>query len=421
MDRKTRFFKNTLILQFIPLLLLGLLIVSNFREQKVLKIRQLHPYEFNYGEWLPFIFFAVCCIASLFTLFPKPPGAPEDEAEIVKRKRKENFWKFAFYCNVFLLLIIGGFSILVFQKEPLIIDQPVHFYAIILSRSLLVIIISLVVASFLLATGIYWKTNKSFAVVVLIFSFIIMTASVFFEFIFMVLFIQNSQIYTLTKSGNTVNQEEVYQDYQQSEETDDEGGQTATLLYDSWNSLIKDWGGTEDENEFFGVRKLINTSLQSDDVESDHYYLLHFINNLKNIPNELYSEFETYKPVFYSAVSEETYHTAHFDKIVNALLLAHDDIGGQNDKLVEMYKTMEDDEGNNTSQDKYFSKFEGYFSPETIQKIKELKLSSDDFAYTESDLMWCYGFWARRNNEGNIQETAAILKEIKEHYENPEE
>lgn len=141
---------------------------------------------------------------------------------------------------------------------------------------------------------------------------------------------------------------------------------------------------------------------------------------MKNIPNELHSEFETYKPVLYSAVSEETYRTAHFDKIVDGLLLAYDDIGGQNGKLVEMYKVMED-EGNNSTQDEFFSKFENYFSPETIQKIKELKLSSDDFAYTESDLMWCYGFWARRNNEGNIQETAAILKEVKQHYENPEE
>jgi hypothetical protein len=36
-------------------------------------------------------------------------------------------------------------------------------------------------------------------------------------------------------------------------------------------------------------------------------------------------------------------------------------------------------------------------------------------------MRWFYGFWARRNNEGNLKEVALILKEIKEHYENSEE
>ncbi|WJS95453.1 hypothetical protein NYQ10_03150 [Flavobacterium johnsoniae] len=37
--------------------------------------------------------------------------------------------------------------------------------------------------------------------------------------------------------------------------------------------------------------------------------------------------------------------------------------------------------------------------------------------YIESDLMWFYGFWARRHNEGNIKKVRMILKEIKQHYD----
>jgi len=420
MDRKTRFFKNAVILQFIPLLLLCLFIVSNFREQKILKIRQLHPYEFNYGELLPLIFFAVCCMVALFTLFPKTPDAPEDDEEILKRKRKQNFWKFAFYCNVFLLFVIGMFSVLVFQKDALIIDQPIHFYAIIFSRFLLVIIISLVVASFLLAAGLYWKINKSLATVILIFSFLILTVSTVFELVFVSVFIENSERHFIAKAQKqTGNQEEVYEDYGESEEADGESENTATLLYESWISLIENCGGTDGKEQFFNIRNLIEIAQQEQISYKDDYYLLNFIDNLRNKPDEIYSEFETFKPVFYSAVSENTYRRAHFDKIVEGLLLAHDDIGGEKDLLSEMYKVMKSnakDEGDNTD---FFETFEYNFSEETVRKLYALKVSND--FYLSSDMRWFYGFWARRNNEGNLKEVALILKEIKEHYENSEE
>lgn len=422
MNKKTKFFKNVLLLQFIPVFLLGVFILSNPKSQKVIRIREIHPYEFNYGELLPLISFAVCCIVALFTLFLKTPKTPEDDEEIVKRKRKQNFWKFAFYCNVFLLLVIGIFSVLVFQKDALIIDQPVHFYAIIFSRFLLVIVISLVVASFLLAAGIYWKTNKSLATAILVFSFLILTVSSVFELAFVSVFIENSERHFIAKGQKqTGNQEEVYEDYGESDEGDDESEDTAVLLYDSWISLIENWGGTKGEQNFFGVRQSIDYSMQNHIAENENYYLVQFIDSLRNKPDKLYSEFEMYKRVFYSAVSDETYQEANFDKIVNGLLLAYEDIGSQKDKLIEIYRVMGTEQKNGPYQEEYFLKFESYFSQETIQKIKDLKTSADQDDYTKADLMWFYGFWVRRNNEGNLKEVALILKEIKEHYENSEE
>jgi len=148
MNKKTRFFKNVLLLQFIPILLLGILISSNFREQKILKIRQLHPYEFNYGYAVPLFVFGVGLVLALFSLFSKQEDITQDEAEILKIKRKQNFWKFAFYCNVFFVGVTAIFSAVIFRENPIVIDQPVLFYGSIISRALLVVVISLVTASF---------------------------------------------------------------------------------------------------------------------------------------------------------------------------------------------------------------------------------------------------------------------------------
>ncbi|MFB9077689.1 hypothetical protein ACFFLS_00735 [Flavobacterium procerum] len=419
MDRKFRFFKNALLLQFIPIILVGILILSNYREQKVLRIRDLHPYEFQYGYFLPLFFFVVCCVVSLFTLFPNPKDAPEDEVEITKLKRKQNFWKFAFFCNVFLLVIIGAFSAFILNKDPLVIDQPVSFYAIIFFRSLLVVVISLIVASFLLAVGIYWKLNKSLASFVLIFSFLILGVSVVFEFIFLVLFIENSQRYILTKAEkqNQASVEQVAEDYGDYEESEGDDGarDVATLLYESWNSLIKDWGFLDGKSDFYEIRKLVGSSLDDHIIENDHYYLVQFIDKLRNNPNELYSEFEVYKPVLFSAVSKETYKTANFDEIIDGLLLVYDDIGNENDKLIEIYRVMKAEDKNTQVLSEYFSKFVDYFSSTTIAKFNKLNITNNEYS-AESDFIWFYSFWARRNHEGNKEEVAKILNEIKQHY-----
>ncbi|RKR10592.1 hypothetical protein C8C83_2268 [Flavobacterium sp. 90] len=419
MNKKTKFFKNVLLLQFIPVLLIGILILSNFREQKTLRIRQLHPYEFNYGYAIPLFVFGIGLVLALFSLFSKQEDVLVDESEILKIKRRQNFWKFAFYCNIFLLVVSAVFSVMISLGNSIVIDDPVMFYSLIFSRSLLVLIVSLVVASFLLAVGINWKTNKALAVTILIFGFFIIGVSIFGDFLFVRKFNDASESYKMAKNEKKIPAKEEEQlgdydgddSYEESEESDD-----ATLLYQSWISLIKEWGGTEGKDDLFAVRKSIEYSQKGYDKENDHY-LLQFIDRLRNNPDELYSEFEMYKPVLYSTVSGETYRVAKFDKIVNGLLLAYEDIGSQRDKLIEIYRVMGVDHDYKSSQDKYFYEFESYFSPETVQKIRDLESSGSYTYYIESDLMWFYGFWVRRHNEGNIKKVAIILKEIKEHYD----
>lgn len=421
MDNKTKFFKTVLILQFIPALLLGVLILMHFRNQKLLNIRGLHPYEFNYGHAVPLIFFGICFLLSVIVLFLKQQNSEEDEADVQKKNRQKNFWKFAFYCNLFFLVIIAIFLIAISQKDPLVINEPILFYSIVFSRSLLVILLSLVTASFLLAAGIYWKTNKTMGIVILIFGFLIVCASLVFEALFVAVFIERSEIYInsrnekgLTSDAAAEASEDYVEESAESEEVDPEVEKSK--LISSWNSLIPDWGGLEGKYDFYDVRILMGRSLDDHITENDYYYVVQYIDNLRESPDALYSGFENYRSVIYSVISPEIYRTANFDKIVDGLLLTYDDIGADNEKLNKIYKSMDvpyDTPG--PTMEQYYSDFEKDFSSGTIKKLQDYKLSGGS-TFLTADLIWFYSFWARRNHEGNIKEIAIILNEIKEHY-----
>ncbi|MCV9932076.1 hypothetical protein OIU80_07255 [Flavobacterium sp. LS1R47] len=417
MDRKTKFFKTVLLLQFVLVLLLGALSLMNFRKQKLLNIRGLHPYEFNYGYAVPLILFVVCLVILIPYLFLKQQDVVEDEAGMQKKIRQQNFWKFAFYCNVFFVVIITIFTIAISRKDPFIIDQAIAFYGLVFLRSLLVIILSLVTASFLLSAGIYWKTNKTMGVVILLFGFLIICISLVYEAAFASMFMRNSEVYINRRDekGLSSDAAQVSEDYvEESEEIDTEV--VKSKLISSWNSLIQDWGGLEGKYDFYDVRILIGRSLDDHITENDYYYVVQYIDNLRERPDELYSGFENYRSVIYSIISPETYRIANFDKIVDGLLLTYEDIGAENQKLDEIYKSM------NVSYDtprpnmeQYYSEFEKHFSSETIRKLQDYKFSNGA-KFQDSDLIWFYSFWARRNHEGNIEEIAIILNEIKEYY-----
>lgn len=433
MNKKTKFFKNVLLLQFIPILLLGILILSNFREQKILKIRQLHPYEFNYGYAIPLFVFGIGLVLALFSLFSKQEDiSQDDEAEILKIKRRQNFWKFAFYCNVFFVAVIAIFSVLIFLEEPLAIDQAILFYSFIFSRSLLVVVISLVTASFLLAAGINWKINKTLAVTVLIFSFFIIGISCAGELIFVNKFNTASEEYNNAKNekkslGNEEVESEDYTESVESEENyegEDEGESEdvekepleidKSKLLSSLEYLMENWFGEKPSHirEFSYARIYISTNLQQG--EDDTFYLLNYMENLKDRPKELTAGFDSYKTILYNTVSAETYRSAGFDKVVEKLLLTYEDIGAESEKLNKIYQVMEMDPADESQSTigAYLPGLEKYCSSYTLRKLKSYK----DFSSYDSDIVWFYSFWARRNREGNINEIASILKQIKEHY-----
>lgn len=423
MDKKTKFFKTVLLLQFVLALLLGFLSLMNFRPQKLLHIRGFYPYEFNYGHAVPLIFFIVSFFLSFLTFFSKDRNAPETEADLQKRNRQKNFWKFAFYCNLFFLLIISLFLIGICQKEPIIINEPIMFYIIVFARSILVILLSLIVASFLLSAGIYWKTNKTMGSVILIFGLLIICTSLFFELLFVAVSMEHSEIYINNRNEKRISADsavELSEDYTEESEEEDSEAEISKLV-SSWDSLIPDWGGLEGKYDFYDVRILIGKSLEEHIVENDHYYVVEYIENLKERPDELYSEFELYRPVIFSLIPVQTYHISNFDKILDGLLLTYDDIGAENEKLNEIYKGMNiRHDGPGPNMDQYYSHFEKHFSSGTIEKLQDYTFSGGS-KFKDSDIMWFYSFWARRNHEGNSKEIAIILNEIKEYYNSEEE
>jgi len=433
MDRKTRFFRNAVILQFIPLLLLGLLIVSNFREQKTVRIRQLHPYEFNYGYAVPLLIFGIGLVFALFSLFSKQEDILQNsEAEILKIKRKQNFWKFAFYSNVFFICAIAVFSAVISNEDSIIIDQPVHFYGSIVLRALLVIVISLITASFFLTAGINWKTNKTLSAVILIFGFLILGGSIAGDIIFMEKFQEASESYKMAKNEKRIPAgEEQLGDYDDSYEESEEGRENheeskeleepieidKTRLEDSWNAIAENlFGGkTGWGDEFSSVRSFVSNEMDPDtDLPDTYFYLLNYIENLKDRPKELYSVFENYKSIFYDVLSEETYHGKHLDEIVDGLLMAYDDVGTDTEKLNEIYRVMEIDpaDSSETNIGGYLPGLKKYCSSYALRELKRNKI----YCSNSSDIVWFYSFWARRNKDGSVKEAAQILKEIKAHY-----
>ncbi|TPG38738.1 tetraspanin family protein [Flavobacterium pectinovorum] len=431
MDNKTKFFKNTLLLQFIPVFLLGIFILSNFREQKTLRIRDFHPYEFNYGQLVPVLIFGIGLLLSLLSLLIKQKETEQDETEVLKIKRRQNFWKFAFYNNVFLVAGIAIFSAGVYSKEPLVINQSILFYSLIISRSVLVIIISLATAAFLLAVGINWKTNKALAVTILIFSFFIIGVSFVGEYAFVDKFITASEDFNSAKNEKkpSVN-EEVEEDYTESEEGEEsyEGEDEdeseviekepleidKSRLVTSFETVMENWFGEKItyRDEFTYTRISVSNSLQQGD--DGNFYLLNYMVNLKDRPKELTAAFENYKEIFYSTVSEEKYQSAGFDQVVDGLLLTYEDVGTDREKLNNIYRVMEMDAADETEPNigGYFPGLEKYCSSYTLRKLRLFK----GFSQYNSDIVWFYSFWARRNKDGSADEIAFILKDIKEHY-----
>ncbi|TDW45973.1 hypothetical protein EV144_107166 [Flavobacterium sp. 270] len=414
MDRISKFFRGMIVSQFILVLIFGILMFLNFRKQKLLNVRGFHPFEFYYGVLAPLIFFGICLVICVPILLSKHQDQETDENEILKNLRQHNFWKFAFYCNIFFLIIVAFFSIIVFKAGSLVVDHIIIFYWWIFLRALLLILVSLVVASFLLVSGIYWKTNKIIAIVILVASFFIVSISILFDAGSLVEFISHSKNYTALKNSHEISNEAII-----SEESyeGDNAEDVESKLLSSWNHLVEDWIAMTGERNFSDVRISIKQSMDDHIVENDYFYLMDFIDHLRDSPEKLYSEFENYNSVLYKVVSPKVYHISNLDKIVDGLLLTYDDLSNDEDKLTSIYSTMKtfgpvDDD---PDLDTYYPQLEKYFSEQSVEKLENTSLTNGN-KFNQEDIIWFYSFWARRNYEGNMKEVAIILNEIKEHY-----
>lgn len=423
MDNKTKFYRCTMLFQFFPIALLGIFLYSKFQKQEILNIPEMHPNEFIIGSSFPVLFFIGCCIFSIPYLFSKQSIEENHELQMQKKLRQKNFWKFAFYSNVALLVIFLLFLAFVnFQhKREFIIAGDEIIYLFIFFQALFVVLASLILASFMLAAGVYWKTNKTLAIIILTLGFSFFGTWVALEYLFLSEFKRMSEYYYVEEIP-LENEAEVVEvpfeesDYPQGDSSEDRG--ESVEIEEAWNHFINNKYDLKGKQEFTEIRFPMYSNFLENTENDGDYFLTGYVDEIRKDPAMISLAFQMYKTVLYSSVSRRTYRISNFDKVIDGLLFTYDDLMSDESagNMQKIYKIMAAKrEGYDLDAGEYYAQLEKYFTPETIDLLENTRLSNGS-QFSNGDIVWFYSFWARRNHENNIEEVVSALKEIKEYY-----
>ncbi len=176
---------------------------------------------------------------------------------------------------------------------------------------------------------------------------------------------------------------------------------------------------------FFENKYPLSGSSLFEDIRTDYYRWFEKSNIIKNIrknPEKITTLFNDYKADFYDLVPSSTYINSNIETVIHLLIMSYDDLN-KNPELADknmkyIYGSM-----NSSDNDKTYLHYD-YFIEEEImtQQSKETfenLYKSIDSKFTDTDRNWFYSFWVRRFKEGNINQTIAIIREVKNHY-NPD-
>lgn len=426
MDNQTRFFKSTILLQLIPIALLGIFLYSKFQKQEILNIPELHPNEFTIGTLFPVIFFVICCIISIPYLFSKKITEETEETEIKKSLRIKNFWKFSFYGNVILVVLILIFSVIINLQhtKEIIVRGDEIYYLFVFFQALLPVLLSLILASFMLTSGVYWNTNKGLAVITLFLGFFFFVIFVGSNYLLMNEFRKMStyhyeslELENSAEETPVVVEEEIDESqYQEGDSSEDRG--ELIEIEEAWNYFLNNKYDLKGKQEFTEVRYPMYSNFLLNTEDDGDYFLTGYVNEIRKDPAMISLAFEMYKSVLYSSVSRRTYRIANFDKVIDGLLFTYEDLtseenSGNMQKIFRIMNAPRD--GYDLDAGEYYPQLEKYFSTETIELLESTRLSNGS-QFSNGDIVWFYSFWARRNHEGNVSEVLSALKEIQENY-----
>ncbi|KRD62588.1 hypothetical protein ASE40_02005 [Flavobacterium sp. Root935] len=161
-------------------------------------------------------------------------------------------------------------------------------------------------------------------------------------------------------------------------------------------------------------------------LHADEYvYETKFIaDKLRENPDVLRDAYESYRPILFALLSRSIYNDSNVDLLIEVLISSRDDISraenenkGEIEVLDMIYKTMTSDAEKEFPND-HFSQISPFVSKKTWGLIKRNSKQNRKTDYnTKATAVWIYSFWARRNQEGNMDVTYAILKDVKKHYE----
>ncbi|KFF04844.1 hypothetical protein [Flavobacterium reichenbachii] len=137
-------------------------------------------------------------------------------------------------------------------------------------------------------------------------------------------------------------------------------------------------------------------------------------------PESIQKTFDSYSPLIYAFISDETYYDSNLNVIVDILIESHNDIyrtENPEEALNKIYKIMV--LGKNTQYpDFHFKELSKFASKKVLDLIKQNTKGDPDPDYSvKVSTFWIYSFWARRYKEKNIDVVFEIIKEIKQHYE----
>lgn len=423
MNNKTRFFKSTILLQFILISILGVFLYSKFERQEILNIPELHPNEFTIGTLFPVIFFVICCLISIPYLFSKEII---QETEIQKTLRIKNFWKFSFYSNAILVILILIFSVIINLQhtKEIIVRGDEIYYLFVFFQALLPVLLSLILASFMLTSGIYWNTNKGLASITLFLGFFFFMIFVGPDYMFMNEFRKMSayhyeflELENSAEETPVVVEEEIDESqYQEGDSSEDRG--ESIEIEEAWNYFLNNKYDLKGKQEFTEVRFPMYSNFLLNTEDDGDYFLTGYVKEIRKDPKMISLAFEMYKSILYSSVSRRTYRIGNFDKVIDGLLFTHEDLYSDEKvgNLQKIYKIMSAErEGYGLDAGEYYTELEKYFTPETIELLESTRLSNGS-QFSNGDIVWFYSFWARRNHEKNSDEVVSILREIKENY-----
>lgn len=145
---------------------------------------------------------------------------------------------------------------------------------------------------------------------------------------------------------------------------------------------------------------------------------------LRENPDEFREAYESYRPILFALLSRNIYNDSNLDLLTEVLISSRDDISraeNQNKGKIEVidaiYKTMIYGDEKEFPND-HFSQISPFVSKKTWGLITRNSSQNRKTDYkSKAAAVWVYSFWARRNQEGNMDVTYAILKDVKKHYE----
>lgn len=426
MNNQIRFFKSTLLLQFIPIAVLGVFLYSKFKKQEILNIPELHPNEFTIGTLFPVIFFIICAVISIPYLFSKKITEQTEETEIQKTLRINNFWKFSFYSNAILVILILIFSVIINLQhtKEIIVRGDEIYYLFVFFQSLSPVFLSLVLASFMLTSGVYWNTNKGLASITLFLGFFFFIIFVGSDYMLMNEFRKMStyhyeflELENKAQETPTVVEEEVDDSEYQEEESREDRGEKIEIE-EAWNYFLNNKYDLKGKQEFTEVRFPMYSNFLLNTEDDGDYFLTGYVKEIRRDPAMISLAFEMYKSVLYNSVSRRTYRIANFDKVIDGLLFTYEDLFNEegDGNAQKIYRIMSAERaGYGLDAGEYYPQLEKYFTTETIELLESTRLSNGS-QFSNGDIVWLYSFWARRNHEGNASEVVSVLREIQENY-----